>query len=164
MGNWVGAIDGRSRSHQNPFQVDLTVSPHCRCSWGSPYSMHLCGNCPQHPQFCGLWTAGPELAVCRPAGSKGHVTLDMATQPTVWPKKVPSTDTSGRTARARRQGGPCSLLSCSILITPSPGTWPWALGKEWSGKPQIEARPGLRSSPPCPGPSLPWAEPRPVQI
>lgn len=83
--------------------------------------------------------------MCRPAGSKGHVTLDMATPPTGRPKKVPSTDTSGRTAQARRWRGPCSLLSCSVLITPSLGPGP-PLARNGQGS--LKLRPVLASEVP----------------
>ena len=98
----------------------------------------------------------PKLAVGQPPGSKGHVILNMASQPKGQPKKVPSTGTLGpdRTGQGGEEGSdlsrlalpssPCTLGPCLHLLRSGQGSL-----KLWV---VVHARPGLVTSPPCPVP------------
>lgn len=101
---------------------------------------------------------GPKLAECQPAGSEHHVLLDMATQPTGWPKKVPSTDTLGpdSTGQGSGEGPVLSSLAPSSSPCPLGPCLPWARSGQRSLKLWVvaQAHPGLRGSPSRPGPSL----------
>lgn len=179
MGNWAEVIVGKYNSHQNPtsswpnYRNSLrSFHPHCSCSSGVT-SFIWCTwaetALPECLQSHSLWFHGSQLALGWPAGSKGHVILNVATpaQKTGQPNKIPRLMHWGQTVQARE--GKMILLSptCSTLITLVPWGLAWC-GKEWSRKPHIvsscSGSPWPGKSPPCPGSSLLWAESWPMQI